>query len=113
MGKLNSLVTALPPLAVCIYIILCPSYVKDPVLGFFGVNKGLVLFIKARLKFPVKGLAGGCHVHIRGACSPVPWRLPKATVFYAPPLTHGTGQGREALKAPQAKASLGIKDPLP
>ena len=50
MGKLNSLVTALPPLAVCIYIILCPSYVKDPVLEFFGVNKHLVLFIKKKKK---------------------------------------------------------------
>lgn len=50
---MNSLVTALPPLAVCVYIILCPSYVKDPVLEFFGVNKRLVLFIKVRFKFPV------------------------------------------------------------
>ena len=30
-----------------------PSYVKDPVLEFFGVNKRLVLFIKVRFKFPV------------------------------------------------------------
>ena len=41
---------ALPFLAVCIYIILCPSYVKDPVLEFFGVNKRLVLFIKKKKK---------------------------------------------------------------
>lgn len=49
---------ALPSLAVCIYIILCPSYVKDPVMEFFGVNKRLVLFIRLDLSSLCKGLAG-------------------------------------------------------
>lgn len=50
MGKLYTLVTSLPPLVVCVYIILCPSYVKYSVLDFFGVNKCLVLFIKKNTK---------------------------------------------------------------
>lgn len=43
-------VTALQPLVVYVNIVLCPSFVKDPVLEFFGVNKRLVLFIKKKIK---------------------------------------------------------------
>lgn len=52
-GKLSVLLFWPCHTLLCIYIILCPSYVKDPVLEFFGVNKRLVLFIKVRFKFPV------------------------------------------------------------
>lgn len=108
MGIINRLVTALPPRAVCTCIILCASYVKDPVLELLGVKKCLVLLIRVRVKFSAKISRGGClTLTSDGPADLLHGGVLRPPILTHPDLTYNTGQGREALRSTTGQSITG------